>query len=285
MALNIFRKKFPIAGPLMVITQSYVKAGDAIPLPPIGPPTRRPIGETQYNKPFMPQGTTHILVIEDEKRVADLIQRGLEEEGFTVTLAYDGLMGRKLALSPAFDLVITDIILPGINGLELCKELRQARPTVPIIMLTALGTTDDKVEGFDAGADDYLVKPFDFRELLVRARALLKRSSDRLQSHEGPLLRYGGMEMNLHTKSVRRDGRDIDLTPKEFKLLEFMMKNAGRVLSRNEIAQHVWDTHFDTGTNFIDVYINYLRKKVDKDFPDRKLIHTKSGMGFIFKEG
>lgn len=233
----------------------------------------------------MPGSPTHILVIEDDKRVADLIQRGLEEEGFVATLAHDGLTGLKLALTPAFDLVITDIILPGTGGLELCKEVRATRPQVPIIMLTALGTTDDKVEGFDAGADDYLVKPFDFRELLARTRALLKRSQDRLQSAESHLLRYGGLEMNLHTKSVRRGEKDIDLTPKEFKLLEFMMKNPNRVLSRNEIAEKVWETHFDTGTNFIDVYINYLRKKVDKDFPDRKLIHTKSGMGFIFKEG
>lgn len=226
-----------------------------------------------------------VLVIEDEHRMADLIKRGLEEEGFAVTLAHDGLKGRELALASAWDLVITDIILPGIRGLELCKELRAARPSVPIIMLTALGTTDDKVEGFDAGADDYLVKPFDFRELLARARALLKRSRDLQKPAEGLVLTHGGLEMNLHTKSVSRDGKEIALTPKEFKLLEYMMKNPNRVLSRNEIAEKVWDTHFDTGTNFIDVYINYLRKKVDKDFPDRKLIHTKSGMGFIFKEG
>jgi DNA-binding response OmpR family regulator len=233
----------------------------------------------------MPLIPTHILVIEDDERVAGLIKRGLEEEGFSVTLAYDGVTGRRLALGTTFALVITDIILPGVSGLELCKELRAARPTVPIIMLTALGTTDDKVEGFDAGADDYLVKPFDFRELLARTRALLKRSNDQLHARGGSVLQYGGLEMDLHTKSVRRDGANIDLTPKEFKLLEFMMKNPNRVLSRNEIAEQVWDTHFDTGTNFIDVYINYLRKKVDKDFPDRKLIHTKSGMGFIFREG
>jgi two-component system copper resistance phosphate regulon response regulator CusR len=223
----------------------------------------------------------HILFIEDDLRVAGLIKRGLEEEGFEVTLTPDGLTGKSLALGGSWDLVITDIILPGLGGLELCKELRASKPFLPIIMLTALGTTDDKVEGFDAGADDYLVKPFDFRELLARVRALLKRTRD---ISAATVLSMGGLVMNVHTKSVSRDGKEIVLTPKEFKLLEYMMKNPDRVLSRNEIAEHVWDTHFDTGTNFIDVYINYLRKKVDKDFPERKLIHTKSGMGFIFKE-
>jgi DNA-binding response OmpR family regulator len=249
----------------------------------------------------MPASSSHIpvqkapiLVVEDDERVADLIKRGLEEEGYQVVLAYDGKQGLELALGKgttsgntlvSFSLVITDIILPEISGLELSKQLRAANTALPIIMLTALGTTDDKVEGFDAGADDYLVKPFDFRELLARVRALLKRSTDKPATQEGSVLRYGGLEMNLRTKSVSRDSKNIDLTPKEFKLLEFMMKNPDRVLSRNEIAEKVWDTHFDTGTNFIDVYINYLRKKVDKDFPERKLIHTKSGMGFIFKEG
>ncbi|WBV57501.1 response regulator transcription factor [Chryseobacterium daecheongense] len=223
----------------------------------------------------------NILIIEDDQRVAQLTQRGLEEQGFTVTLAYDGLSGKKLALQNDYDLVITDIVLPKMDGIDLCREVRLIKPDLAIIMLTALGTTDDKVEGFDAGADDYLVKPFEMRELLVRIRALLKRNNKAAQN-SGFILRYADLEMNLHTKIVKRNTKDINLTPKEFKLLEYMMHNPERVLSRVEIAEKVWDTHFDTGTNFIDVYINYLRKKIDKDF-DQKLIHTKSGMGFILK--
>ncbi|MEJ5056132.1 response regulator transcription factor [Sphingobacterium sp. MYb382] len=223
----------------------------------------------------------NILIIEDDLRVAELIQRGLTEHGFSSSLAYDGLSGKKLALQHDYDLVITDVILPKMDGLDLCKEIRQTKPDLPIIMLTALGTTDDKIEGFDAGADDYLVKPFEMRELLVRIRALLKRNNKSSQ-HTGFIIRYSDLEMNLHSKLVKRSNKDISLTPKEFKLLEYMLQNPERVLSRAEIAEKVWDTHFDTGTNFIDVYINYLRKKIDKDF-DNKLIHTKSGMGFILK--
>ncbi|MDQ6531939.1 response regulator transcription factor [Flavobacterium sp. LHD-85] len=222
-----------------------------------------------------------ILVIEDDQRVAELIQRGLEEQGFIVTLAYDGLSGKKLAFNNDYNLVITDIILPKLDGLDLSKEIRRTKPELPIIMLTALGTTDDKVEGFDAGADDYLTKPFEMRELLVRIKALLKRSNNTVHNI-GFILKYSDLEMNLQTKDVKRNNLDISLTPKEFKLLEYMLQNTERVLSRTEIAEKVWDTNFDTGTNFIDIYINYLRKKVDKDF-DKKLIHTKSGMGFILK--
>jgi DNA-binding response OmpR family regulator len=223
----------------------------------------------------------HILIIEDDQRLSELIQRGLEEQGFVTALAYDGLSGKKLALQNNYDLIITDIILPKIDGLDLCKQIRESKPDIPIIMLTALGTTDDKVEGFDAGADDYLVKPFEMRELLVRIRALLKRHH-KTANNSGNILKYSELEMNLHTKIVKRNETEINLTPKEFKLLEYMLLNPERVLSRVEIAEKVWDTHFDTGTNFIDVYINYLRKKIDKNF-DKKLIHTKSGMGFILK--
>lgn len=224
----------------------------------------------------------NILVVEDDQRVAELIKRGLEENGFSVTLAYDGLSGNKLIHQNRYDLIITDVILPKIDGLDLCKLIKENNPDLPIIMLTALGTTDDKVEGFDAGADDYLVKPFEMRELLARIRVLLKRSNKEVQNI-GFVLKFADLEMNLHTKIVKRDNREIDLTPKEFKLLEYMLKNSERVLSRGEIAEKVWNTHFDTGTNFIDVYINYLRKKIDRNFKS-KLIHTKSGMGFILKE-
>lgn len=221
-----------------------------------------------------------VLIVEDDLRVAELIQRGLEEQDFETTLAYDGLSGKKLALQHEFDLIITDIILPKMNGIDLCKELKDTQPDTPIIMLTALGTTDDKVEGFDAGADDYLVKPFEMRELLVRIRALMNRYSRTINL--GNVLKYADLEMNLHTKSVKRNEQEINLTPKEFNFLKYMLQNPERVLSRVEIAEKVWDTHFDTGTNFIDVYVNYLRRKIDKEF-DTKLIHTKSGMGFILK--
>ena len=224
-----------------------------------------------------------ILVIEDEDRVALPIKKGLEELGFSATIAPDGSIGKKLALSEAFDLIITDILLPKINGIELCKSIRRELPDIPIIMLTAMGTTDDKVEGFDSGANDYMVKPFDFRELHVRIRELLKRAK---AVGEGPkkfVLTLGDLEMNLKTRIVQRNNKEINLTRKEFKLLEYMMNNQGRVLSRAEIAANVWETAFDTGTNFIDVYINYLRKKIDKDHTG-KLIHTRPGIGFIFKE-
>jgi DNA-binding response OmpR family regulator len=224
----------------------------------------------------------NILIIEDEERLAVLVKQGLEENGDQVTLAFDGLAGKELALQSDFDLIIMDIILPSVNGIDLCKEVRTVKPDIPILMLTALGTTNDKVEAFDAGADDYLVKPFDFRELQVRIRALTKRSAAVKPQHY--LFKYADLELNDQTKIVKRSGTEIILTPKEFKLLEYMMQNSERVLSRTEIADKVWDTHFDTGTNFIDVYINYLRKKVDKNF-DQKLIHTKPGMGFILMNG
>jgi two-component system copper resistance phosphate regulon response regulator CusR len=213
-----------------------------------------------------------LLLVEDDLRVSELIKRGLEEQGYLVTLAYDGLMGKKLMTSNRYDLIITDIVLPQMNGIELCKEIRMIWPEIPVIMLTALGTTDDKIDGFDAGADDYLVKPFDFRELHARIKALLNRSQSTLQAPVANL-----------SNVVSRMGMEISLTPKEFKLLEYMLRNKERILTRTEIAEKVWDTHFDTGTNFIDVYMNYLRKKIDKNF-DHKLIHTKTGMGFIFKE-
>lgn len=219
-----------------------------------------------------------ILIVEDDLRVAELIQRGLEEQDFDTDIAYDGQAGEKLALQNNYDLIITDIILPKMDGIDLCKLLKPQLPDIPIIMLTALGTTDDKVEGFDAGADDYLVKPFEMRELLARIRALLNRYNRRMRT--ASVLQYADIEMDLHTKLVKRGTKEINLTPKEFNFLKYMLQNPERVLSRAEIAEKVWNTHFDTGTNFIDVYINYLRNKVEKGF-DSKLIHTKSGMGFI----
>lgn len=222
-----------------------------------------------------------ILVIEDDDRMAELICRGLEENGFDVTLRTNGSEGLSAAFRQRFNLVITDIMLPGLNGLELCKQLKQTDDAYPVIMLTALGTTDDKVDGFDAGSDDYMVKPFEMRELTARIHALLKRSK---AVHAGThILHFADLELNVQTKSVKRDGTEINLTPKEFNLLAYMMANPGRVLSKAEIAEKVWDMDFDSGTNFIEVYISYLRRKIDKGF-NRKLIHTKSGMGFILKE-
>lgn len=223
----------------------------------------------------------NILLVEDDVRIASLIQRGLEEQNFNISLAYDGVSGEKLVLNQHYDLMITDIILPKMDGLDLCKRVRMIKPDMPIIMLTALGTTDDKVEGFDAGADDYLVKPFEIRELIARIQALIKRSTNSM-GVSSFVLKIADLEMNLQTKTVKRNNIEINLTPKEFKLLKFMLQNPERVLSRTEISEKVWDTYFDTGTNFIDVYINYLRNKIDRNF-DQKLIHTKPGMGFILK--
>lgn len=223
-----------------------------------------------------------ILIVEDEKRVADLLKIGLEENGYQAVVAYDGLMGLRLFRSGTYHLVISDIILPKMDGFELCKEIRKCNEHVPILMLTALGSADDKLEGFDAGADDYMVKPFDFRELNARVRVLLKRSAERVATTPGHIC-YADISVNLDMREVRRAGVTIKLSPKEYNLLVYMIENAEKVITRVEIAENVWNTHFDTGTNFIDVYINYLRKKVDKDF-DRKLIHTKPGVGFIFSD-
>lgn len=223
-----------------------------------------------------------ILVIEDEKRVADLLKIGLEENGYQVMVAYDGEMGLRLFQNNAFQLVISDIILPKLNGFEVCQQIRKTDDQIPILMLTALGTADDKLEGFDVGADDYMVKPFDFRELLARVRVLLKRravaSVDIVKE-----ITYADLNINLEQQEISRNNTPIKLSPKEYNLLVYLVENAERVVSRVEIAEKVWNTHFDTGTNFIDVYINYLRKKMDKNF-DVKLIHTKPGVGFILTD-
>ena len=223
-----------------------------------------------------------ILVIEDEKRVADLLKIGLEENGYQVLVAYDGEMGRRLFQSNDFQLIISDIILPKLNGFELCQKIRKADEEIPILMLTALGTADDKLEGFDVGADDYMVKPFDFRELLARVRVLQKRRAV-AKVDVAKEISYADLCINLERQEVRRNGEPIKLSPKEYNLLVYLVENAERVVSRVEIAEKVWNTHFDTGTNFIDVYINYLRKKMDKNF-EVKLIHTKPGVGFILTD-
>lgn len=223
-----------------------------------------------------------ILIIEDEKRVADLLKAGLEENGYQTMVAYDGAMGLRLFQSYSFQLVISDIILPKLDGFELCKEIRKQNERIPILMLTALGSADDKLEGFDAGADDYMVKPFDFRELIARVKVLLRRNGEVVVAPPEEVV-YADLVINRNRHEVTRRNIPIKLSPKEYNLLLYMVEHAEKVISRVEIAEKVWNTHFDTGTNFIDVYINYLRKKIDKEF-DVKLIHTKPGVGFILTD-
>lgn len=223
-----------------------------------------------------------ILVVEDEPKVAAFIKKGLEENHFEADIAYDGKTAEKLISQYIYDLYIIDIIIPFVNGLDLCRNIKQNNPNVPVIMLTALGTTDDKLLGFDAGANDYIVKPFEFRELLARVRVLLKNAGT---THDTiNRITVADLELDLDKKVVRRGGQTIELTAKEFSLLEYFMRNTGRVLSRNDIAEKVWETSFDFGTNVVDVYVNFLRRKVDRGF-EKKLIHTRIGLGYIFQEG
>lgn len=222
-----------------------------------------------------------ILVIEDEPKVADFIRKGLNESGYETDIAYDGEMGKRQALKNDYDLVLLDIIIPYINGIELCRQIREKKKQLPLLMLTALGTTEDKLAGFDVGADDYLVKPFEFRELLARVKALTKRT--RAFEETSDKIKVADLELDLNKRIALRGGKKIELTAKEFSLLEFFMRNTGKVLSRNLITEKVWEIDFDTNTNVVDVYVNILRKKIDKNF-EPKLIHTKIGMGYIFEQ-
>jgi len=224
----------------------------------------------------------NILIVEDEVRIADTLRIGLTENGFDVEVAYDGRLGYKLFQSRPFNLVVLDINLPIHSGYELCKMIRAENDDIPIIMLTALSGLEDKIEGYDAGADDYVIKPFEFRELLMKIRVLFRRSGNE-RVPVGNVLKAGDLQMNLDTKEVRREGQVINLTAKELQLLEFLVRNKNRVVSRADIAVNVWEIDFDTNTNIIDVYINYVRNKVDKPF-ERKLIQTLVGMGYILKD-
>lgn len=221
-----------------------------------------------------------ILVIEDEARTVQLIKQGLEEQLWEVDVAYDGLIGLQLATRSPYAIIISDIILPGMSGLDLCRKLREKGVVSPILLLTALGTTDDKIVGLDAGADDYLVKPFEFRELMARIRALTRRNFSSIQTANQ--LKIADLEMDLDAKTVMRNGKEILLTAKEFALLEYFIRHQGRVISKVELAEKIWDVTFDTGTNVIEVYLNFLRKKIDKDF-ETKLLHTQIGMGYVMK--
>lgn len=222
-----------------------------------------------------------ILLIEDEPKTVQYIKKGLEENGYEVDAATDGVTGKHLALSNQYQLIITDIMLPGLDGKSLCIQLRKADILTPILMLTALGTTDEIVSGFDCGADDYLVKPFEFKELLARIKALIKRQT-RLAQEEN-ILGLSDLKLDVNRRTVSRSEKNIELTAKEFALLEYFLNNPGKVISRAELARNIWKVDFDTGTNMVEVYVNYLRKKIDREF-DKKLIHTQFGMGYILKE-
>jgi two-component system copper resistance phosphate regulon response regulator CusR len=232
----------------------------------------------------MPNPNINILVVEDEQKVASFLKNGLEEQGYKVDLAYDGFTGEKLVAGKQYQLLILDVILPGMSGITLCSKVKQKFPDMPILMLTALGTTDDKLSGFDVGADDYLVKPFEFKELLARIKALTRRS---LGTHVGhpkdEILQVADLQLDIAKKLALRKDKTISLTAKEFALLEFLMRHKGRVMSKVDIAEKVWEDTFDSGTNVVEVYVNILRKKIDRDFPT-KLIHTRIGLGYIIQE-
>ena len=220
-----------------------------------------------------------ILVVEDQNKVSSFIKKGLEEEGYAVDIAHDGQMGLDMALDPVHDLIILDIQLPKIDGLQILQKLRNRGLATPVLLLTVRATIEDKVLGLDSGADDYLTKPFAFQELVARVRALLRRRTDT----EPAVLRISDLTLDPARRLVLRGDEKIDLSPREFSLLDFFMRNPGRVLTRTMIIDHVWDYDFDTDTNVIDVYINYLRKKIDTGGKP-KLIHTVRGAGYVLKE-
>ncbi len=223
-----------------------------------------------------------ILLVEDEAALASMLNKGLKEAGYEVTVAPDGLIGHEMAIKSQFDVMILDIMLPGLNGIQLCKQLRRQQIDTPILMLTALGTTENIVAGLDSGADDYLVKPFHFAELEARLRTLVRRKSPG-NNNQPDVLQLGNLTLNINTRSASLNGEPVTLTATEYRLLEFMMHNRGRVLSRMELLENVWGIDFNMSTNVVDVYVNYLRKKIDTN-PAQKLIHTMIGMGYILKE-
>jgi len=217
----------------------------------------------------------YILVVEDERRLAQIVRRVLEEEGHTVDLAYDGEEGLAMASDASHDVIVLDILLPEMDGLEVCRTLRRNRVDTPVLLLTALGEVDDRVRGLDSGADDYLAKPFAFQELLARIRALGRR---KVQAREPTQLEVDGLTLDLRRRRAERDGRTIELSPKEFSLLEFLMRNEGRVVTRMQILDHIWGYDYATDSNLVDVYMAYLRRKVDSDGPS--LIRTVRGVGY-----
>jgi len=223
----------------------------------------------------------YILVVEDEPKVASFIKKGLEDYGHEVTIAEDGDKGLELALGSQWDIVLLDVMLPGLQGMEVCKKIRESGSLVPVMMLTALGTIEDKMEGFDLGADDYLVKPFEFKELLARINSLHRRNSK--SDDQSAILYLADLQLNTNKHEVLREGKLINLTAKEYAILEYLLKHKERIVSRTELTENIWGQGFDTGTNVVDVYINLLRKKVDKNF-SQKLIYTRVGFGYIITE-
>ncbi len=220
-----------------------------------------------------------ILLVEDEERLASFIRKGMSAEGYEVDIAYDGRMGLSLFRRNSYDIIILDVNLPQINGFELCRLIRADNEGVSVLMLTALDSLADKSDGFNAGADDYLAKPFEFQELLLRVRALTRRHGPKQKQ----VLQLADLELNLDSKTVMRAGERIDLTTREYALLEYLIINKGKIISRVDISERVWNLNFDTSTNVIDVYISYLRKKIDKNFSP-KLLHTIVGMGYVLRE-
>ncbi len=221
----------------------------------------------------------NILLVDDEANIASMVCKGLTEDGYTVSVAPDGNIGLQMSAAHPYDLYIIDIMLPGINGLELCRQIRKTKNNHPILMLTALGTTENIVTGFEYGADDYMVKPFKFAELRARIRALIRRSTGHTEENK---LRIASLELDLDAKRVKREDNEIILTSTEYRLLEYLLKNQGKVVSRMDLLENVWGVDFNMATNVVDVYVNYLRKKIDKDY-EPKLIHTVIGMGYIMK--
>ena len=220
-----------------------------------------------------------LLIIEDEKKVAGFIKKGLEEETYVVDVAYDGEEGLLLAQQGEYDLIILDLMLPVMDGLEVLSSLRAKKNDVPIILLTAKNSVEEKVTGLNKGADDYLTKPFAFSELMARIRVLLRRGKAETKTE----LQIDNLTLDMVSHKVKRNGKEIELTGKEYSLLEYFLRNQGKVLTRTMIAEHVWDYNFDTFTNVIDVYVNHLRKKIDKNYP-KKLLHTLRGVGYIMRE-
>lgn len=221
-----------------------------------------------------------VLLVEDEERMVSFIRKGIAAEGYEIEAAFDGRMGLSLFRKDSYDIIILDVNLPQINGFELCRLIRSENEAVPVLMLTALDSLADKADGFNAGADDYLAKPFEFQELLLRIRALTRRNGPKQKQ----VLRLADLELNLDAKTVTRAGQRIDLTTREYSLMEYFMLNKGKIISRVDISERVWNLNFDSNTNVIDVYISYLRKKIDKDFSP-KLLHTIVGMGYVLREG
>lgn len=224
-----------------------------------------------------------VLLVEDEAKLSQFIKKGFQQESLDVEVASDGLEGKRLAYMHKYEVIILDVNIPHINGFELCTLIRKKDPDVPILMLTALDSIEDKVTGFDSGADDYLVKPFEFKELLMRVKSLTKRIQHFQHAAKIDILQIADLMMDRDSKIVTRGDKKIDLTHREYTLLEYLLLNKGKILSKIDISEKVWDINFDTGTNIIEVYVNYLRKKIDKDFTP-KLLHTVVGMGYVIKE-